>query len=106
GCTPYVMHARGAAATVSRKSNGGADQNPVYSPDGKYIAYGSQKRGGFESDRFRLMLYDRAKKTSTEALPKWARNADGYTFAPDGKAVYVSTTDAGRDKLYRAMLGA
>ena len=78
----------------------------MYSPDGKYIAYGSQKRGGFESDRFRLMLYDRAKKTSTEALPKWDRNADGYTFAPDGKAVYVSTTDAGRDKLYRVTLGA
>jgi len=102
----YVVPVSGGTATVITKSNVGADQNPVYSPDGKYIAYGSQKRGGFESDRFRLMLYDRAKKTSTEALPKWDRNADGYTFAPDGKAVFVSTTDAGRDKLYRATLGA
>jgi dipeptidyl aminopeptidase/acylaminoacyl peptidase len=102
----YVVPVAGGTPTVITKPNVGADQNPVYSPDGKYIAYGSQKRGGFESDRFRLMLYDRAKKASVEALPRWDRNADGYVWAPDAKAVYVATTDAGRDKLYRATLGA
>ena len=84
----YVVPVSGGTATVITKSNVGADQNPVYSPDGKYIAYGSQKRGGFESDRFRLMLYDRAKKTSTEALPTWDRNADGVLVRPrHGEAV-------------------
>jgi dipeptidyl aminopeptidase/acylaminoacyl peptidase len=102
----YVVPVVGGTPTVITKANVGADQNPVYSPDGKYIAYASQKRGGFESDRFRLMLYDRAKKASVEALPRWDRNADGYVWAPDAKAVYVATTDAGRDKLYRATLGA
>jgi Tol biopolymer transport system component len=102
----YVVPVSGGTATVITKSNLGADQNPVYSPDGKYIAYGSQKRGGFESDRMRLMLYDRAKKTSAEVLPAWDRNADGYWFAPDGKSIYVATTDKGRDKLFRATLGA
>ena len=102
----YVVPVGGGAATVITKANIGADQNPVYSPDGKYIAYASQKRAGFESDRWRLMLYDRARKTSAEALPSWDRNADGYWFAPDDKAIYVATTDKGRDKLYRATLGA
>jgi Tol biopolymer transport system component len=100
----YVMPVTGGAATVITKANTGVDQNPVYSPDGKYIAYGSMRRGGFESDRVRLMLYDRTKKTSAEALARWDRNADGYVFSPDGRAVYVSTTDNGRDKLYRAEL--
>lgn len=102
----YVISASGGAATVITKANVGGDQNPVYSPDGKYIAYASQKRGGFESDRFRLMFYDRAKKTSVEVLPTWDRNADGYAFAPDSRSVLVSTTDKGRDKLYRATLGS
>jgi dipeptidyl aminopeptidase/acylaminoacyl peptidase len=100
----FLVPTAGGTATVITKSNTGADQNPVYSPDGKYIAYGSQKRGGFESDRMRLMLYDRSAKTSREALPTWDRNADGYSFSPDGRAVYVATTDKGRDKLYRAEL--
>ena len=93
----YVVPTSGGPATIITKANVGADQNPVYSPDGKYIAYGSQKRGGFESDRVRLMMYDRTRKTSVEALPTWDRNADAYTFSPDGKAVYVATTDKGRD---------
>ena len=39
----------------------GADSTPLYSPDGKYIAFRSQARAGYESDRFRLMLYDRER---------------------------------------------
>ena len=39
--------------------NPGSDSTPLYSPDGRYIAYRAQQRPGYESDRFRLMLYDR-----------------------------------------------
>ena len=47
---------------VPRKitNNPAYDGSPLYSPDGKYIAYRAQKRPGFESDRFELMLYDRS----------------------------------------------
>ena len=97
----YVLPASGGTATVITAANKGADQNPVYSPDGRFIAYASQARAGFESDRFRLMLYDRAGKTSRELLPRWDRNADSYFFAPDESAIYVNTMDAGREKLFR-----
>jgi Tol biopolymer transport system component len=40
-------------------NNPASDSTPLYSPDGKYIAYRAQQRPGYESDRFRLMLYDR-----------------------------------------------
>ena len=39
--------------------NPASDTSPLYSPDGRYIAYRAQQRPGYESDRFRLMLYDR-----------------------------------------------
>jgi len=97
----YTISAEGGEPSVITLSNKGADQNPVYSPDGRYIAYASQARAAFESDRFRLMLYDRTAKRSTELLPTWDRNADAYFWAPDSKSIYVQTTDAGRDKLYR-----
>jgi dipeptidyl aminopeptidase/acylaminoacyl peptidase len=100
----YVVPTTGGTATVITAANKGADQNPVYTPNGRFIAYSSQKRAGFESDRWRLMLYERATKTSRELLASWDRNADSYFFAPDMSALYVNTTDAGREKLYRFVL--
>ena len=100
----YVVPASGGAARVITAANTGADQNPVYTPNGRFIAYASQRRPGFESDRWRLMLYERASKTSRELLPNWDRNADAYFFAPDMSALYVNTTDAGREKLFRFVL--
>ncbi|HEY7233233.1 MAG TPA: S9 family peptidase [Gemmatimonadaceae bacterium] len=100
----YVVPTAGGAPTVITAANKGADQNPVYTPNGRFIAYAAQRRAGFESDRWRLMLYERATKTSRELLPSWDRNADSYFFAPDMSALYVNTTDAGREKLYRFVL--
>ncbi|HEY6219003.1 MAG TPA: prolyl oligopeptidase family serine peptidase, partial [Gemmatimonadaceae bacterium] len=100
----YLVPSSGGASTVITSANKGTDQNPVYTPDGKYIAYGSMPRAGFESDRVRLMLYDRAARTSKELLPNWDRNADGYWFAPDMSAAFVQTVDAARIKLFRVPL--
>src|SRR5262245_33427966 len=50
------------------------DGAPHFSPDGRWIAYRAQKRPGFEADRFRLMLYDRARKENrslTEGFDNW-----------------------------------
>jgi dipeptidyl aminopeptidase/acylaminoacyl peptidase len=100
----YVVSTAAGAPVVITASNPAADQNPVYTPNGRFIAYASQKRAGFESDRWRLMLYNRADKSTRELLPTWDRNADAYVFTPDMSALYVNTTDAGREKLYRWVL--
>lgn len=100
----YTVPTNGGPPTVITAANRAADQNPVYSPDGRYIAYAAQSRPGFESDRWRLMLFDRQRREAHELLPTWDRNADGYLFTPDGRAMVVVTTDAGRDKLFRVPL--
>ncbi len=45
-------------APENLKNNPGYDQNPQFSPDGKYIAWQSMARDGYEADRNRLCLYD------------------------------------------------
>jgi dipeptidyl aminopeptidase/acylaminoacyl peptidase len=102
----YIVSMSGGAPVVLTRENKGADQNPVYSPDGKWIAYASQAKPGFESDRFRLMLYDRAAKTAREALPNWDRWAESYFFAGNARTLYIGAGDRGRDKLFRAPIDA
>ncbi len=98
----YTVSSAGGASNVITSANKGADENPVYSPDGRYILYHSQARAGFESDRWRLMAYDRASHASRELLPAWDRNADSYAFMADGHSLLIQTVDASREKFYRS----
>jgi dipeptidyl aminopeptidase/acylaminoacyl peptidase len=74
----------------------GGDFNPAYSPDGKYLAWRSQSRAGYESDKFRLVLYDRAAKTVTELLPKFDRWVEEFAWVPsDPNLIYFTAGDPG-----------
>jgi dipeptidyl aminopeptidase/acylaminoacyl peptidase len=79
----------------------GSDDGPAYSPNGKYLAFRSQERAGYESDRFRLMLYDREQQKTRELLPKFDRWVDEFVWGPDSKAVYIASGDAGRTLIFR-----
>jgi dipeptidyl aminopeptidase/acylaminoacyl peptidase len=57
-----------AAKPVKVSTSAGGNFNPAYSPDGKWLAWRSQARAGYESDKFRLWLYDRAAKTGKDLL--------------------------------------
>ena len=98
----FTVPSAGGKSAVITAANKGADENPVYSPDGKLILYHSQARAGFESDRWRLMSYDRSSHQSRELLPQWDRNADSYAFASDGHSLLIQTVDASREKFYRS----
>jgi dipeptidyl aminopeptidase/acylaminoacyl peptidase len=81
--------------------NPASDSSPLYSPDGRYIAYRAQQRPGYESDRFRLMLYDRKtgeKKNLTEDFDRWVGT---YTWLPNSKAIYFSAEQDGHVQLFR-----
>lgn len=97
----HTVPVSGGVGTIITKESRGADVNPVYSPDGKWILYNSQQRAGFEADLGRLMAYDRSAHTSQRLATNWDRNADSYRFSSSGDAIYIVTTDASRDKFYR-----
>jgi len=102
----YAVSAEGGDAHPVTAANKGADQNPVVSPDGKTLYYASQRRAGFEADKWRLMAMDLAAGSAREALPAWDRNADSYVAAPDGRMLLVMTGDHGRDRYFRVTLDA
>src|SRR5206468_9547049 len=69
--------------------NPASDSTPLYSPNGRYIAYRAQQRPGYESDRFRLMLYDRktaARKNLTENVDRWVGT---FAWSTDSKRIFL-----------------
>jgi len=84
--------------------NPASDSTPLYSPDGKYIAYRAQKRPGYEADRFRLMLFDRKtgeKKNLTEEFDSWIGT---FTWMPDSKGLYFNVESKGEAPIYQMNL--
>jgi dipeptidyl aminopeptidase/acylaminoacyl peptidase len=84
--------------------NKGSDSTPMYSPDGKWLAIRSQFRAGYESDRFRLRLIDRATGKITNLTEDWDRWVDSMGWAPDSKWLYLTTGDKGQEPIYQLQL--
>ncbi len=80
------------------------DNQPMYSPDGKYIAYRAMKRPGFEADKYDIILYDRAAGSRTNLTEKFDRSPDEVVWSPDGKALYFTADDQGYHSLYKVLL--
>ncbi|HLY43621.1 MAG TPA: S9 family peptidase [Terracidiphilus sp.] len=82
------------AKPVKVSTSAGGNFNPAYSPDGKYLAWRSQARAGYESDKFRLWLYDRAAKAGKDLLPKFENWVDEFAWGPDSQRLYFISTMA------------
>ncbi len=91
-----------AAKPVKVSTSPGGDFNPAYSPDGKYLAWRSQARAGYEADKFRLVLYDRAAKTIKDLLPKFDFWVDEFAWDPDSKAVWFASATKGEAPIFFA----
>jgi dipeptidyl aminopeptidase/acylaminoacyl peptidase len=92
------------AKPVKVSTSPGGDFNPAYSPDGKYLVWRSQVRPGYESDRFRLMLYDRAAKRTKDLLPKFENWVDEFAWAPNSKSIYFVGGNEGEAPIFSATL--
>jgi dipeptidyl aminopeptidase/acylaminoacyl peptidase len=90
----------GGGESKKLTTNPGGDSSPAYSPDGKYIAYRSQERSGYESDRWRLMLLDAAGGKSTSLTETLDRPVGGVTWSPDSTRLFFTAEDRGRHVLY------
>jgi len=78
----------------------GFDGNPVYSPDGKYIAYHAQMTPEYESDRWRVMLYDRATGKIEDLTAGFDRSAQELAWSPDSKTIYFSAENETLQPIY------
>jgi dipeptidyl aminopeptidase/acylaminoacyl peptidase len=88
-----------SAKPVKVSTSPGGDFNPAYSPDGKYLAWRSQERAGYESDKFRLVVYDRATKTIKEMMPGFDQWVDEFAWDPRSFAIHAASSYQGETQL-------
>jgi dipeptidyl aminopeptidase/acylaminoacyl peptidase len=93
-----------SAQPVKISTSAGGNFTPRYSPDGKWMAWRMQERAGYESDRFRLVVYDRATHAIKEVLPNLDRWVDEEAWGPDSRTIYFAAGNKGEEPIYETGL--
>jgi dipeptidyl aminopeptidase/acylaminoacyl peptidase len=95
-----VTVAGGEARRVSTGS--GNDHAPRYSPEGRHLAWLSMARAGYEADRQRILVRDRERGGEVEWTRGFAGQPAAFTWAPDGKTLYLRAPWHGHQDIHAA----
>ncbi|MFM8439942.1 MAG: prolyl oligopeptidase family serine peptidase, partial [Acidobacteriota bacterium] len=82
--------------------NRGYDVGPVFSRDGRFIFYRSQKTPGFEADRWRIMRYERSSGLTIEITQGFDQQAEDIALSNDGSQVLFTAGTRGLNPIYAA----
>jgi dipeptidyl aminopeptidase/acylaminoacyl peptidase len=97
----YLYEVEGGKTANISEGMMGYDVAPVFSPDGKKIAWQSMERDGYESDKNRLIVYDADAKTKTDFTKSFDQNAEGLAWADDNKSIFFISDYHATDEIYR-----
>jgi len=91
----------GSSKPVSiTQDNEAWDTMPVFSPDGKKLAYLAMERPGYESDRFRIVIKSWPDGESTILTESWDRSPSTIAWSADGKTIYATASNLGQRSLF------
>ena len=82
----------------------GYDQNPKFSPDGRYVAWLSMERDGYEADRQRLCVYDFQSGEKRYVTESFDSNVDDFVWDSDNNTIYFIGVWHATVNLYRTNL--
>lgn len=102
----WIVPATGGAARNLTSENRAFDGRPAYSPDGRFLAYATQRIPRYESDRIRIAVYDRTLKTSktvTEGFDNWIGR---FVWSRDSGFLFFTADVAGQTPVYRLELAS
>ncbi|KAB2958229.1 MAG: S9 family peptidase [Thermoanaerobaculia bacterium] len=90
----------GSAAPTPLVTRPAWDTRPVFSPDGRTLAYLSMERPGFEADRFRIVLRNQQSGVERVLTEQWDRSANEIVWSRDGRTIWTTAQDLGQVALF------
>ena len=100
----YVYNVETGQTHNLTEENKGYDTNPQYSPDGRYIAWQSMERDGYEADLNRLFIMDRRTGEKTFLSHSYPSNVDSFVWDDDSKGIYFLGVWHGEVQIYYVAL--
>jgi len=97
----YLVPASGGQAKDITPGVHGSDASPQYSPDGRYIAFTSQERNGYESDLFQLKAYDRQTGQTQLLTPNFDQWVNSFAWGPDSNTIFFTAPERGVQPIFR-----
>ena len=97
----FIVPAQGGSPESITEDLNGDDHDPVYSPNGRYIAFGSMERPRFEADKINIVLHDRSSGEKKNITADFDRTLGEWVWAPDSSAIYAVALDQGRRVIYK-----
>ena len=82
------------------EENKGYDTNPQYSPDGKYIAWQSMERDGYEADLNRLFIMNLETGEKRFVSKAFESNVDAFLWNKDSQSIYFIGVWHGETQIY------
>ena len=82
----------------------GYDTNPSFSPDGKYMAWTSMERDGYESDKNRLFILNLETGEKNYLTDNFDYSVDMFSWSPDGNSIYFITAYQGEEHIFNVKL--
>jgi dipeptidyl aminopeptidase/acylaminoacyl peptidase len=102
----FKVPADGSALPVClTEQNEAWDTQPVFSRDGRKLAYLAMARPGFETDRFRVVLREWPAGPERVLTEDWDRSPGSLVFSPDGETLYATAGDRGEVRLFAIDVG-
>ncbi|MGA2585936.1 MAG: S9 family peptidase [Candidatus Aminicenantales bacterium] len=82
------------------------DNMPVYSPDGKTLAYRAMARPGYESDKLDVMLYDRRTAKTVNLTADLDVSVNEMLWSKDGSTLFFEADEKGRNAFFKITINS
>ncbi len=97
----YIAPAYGGTSKEITQAYPGFDLDPLYSPNGNYIAFLSMEREGYEADRLRIMIYTKSSGRTEELTVGFDHSVKNPVWAPNGSKIYFAAgNNDGTNQIY------
>lgn len=97
----YLLSLNSPSTPKLISTSTGVDCQPVYSPNGEWLAWTSMKRAGFEADEKDLILFNRNTGESKNLTADFDKSVEEVIWAPDSKTIYFTAGNEIYNSIYK-----